>query len=519
MPSHGEQYDQETCPGGKMRKKMICCAVFLCLFLAAFASALGYIGKSVRIMGMGEELAGVMRDQYTDIYRNPAYLSLVKRVRVFGQNNLVGRTELRIAPQITNKETGLIGIVLPIPDFGKLALVGELKPSTSEKHPGKIEHQDYSSLYRISTYSENLYTKESIVNFKAIYSRRLSPSLLAGVDFVYLKNYHRLDSEIYSSMIDRSRATDELLRDERYEKVSNSDDSPDAQRASLGLLFDSWKRSTLDFTLYYENSNYVKEAYNRKQSEGIWFSPDTFQYHGLNYSTSSGPVENKAFGLDVNWKRDLSKRTILSLLFGGRYETNKYSWSEQGRDTYHQSSDRHTLSENYSSMKNDDESFGLMLGVGCETRFTFKILDVGDVLANDLDGACTLAVACKGYWDQDKLDHYRWSANSSISMVGDSVSKSTAGFEEARLRKTNNSYRVGIPIGMEFVLEKAVKIRLGGEFVIKRDETESGSSTWSKGYFYQGLGLSYQDQIYLDVYSKEPMSHMGNWMARVEYRF
>ncbi|MGB2989578.1 MAG: hypothetical protein WBC98_06430 [Candidatus Zixiibacteriota bacterium] len=500
-------------------RKMICCAVLLCFFLAASTSALGYIGKSIRIMGMGEELAGVMRDEYTDIYRNPAYLSFVKRVRVFGQNNLVGRTELRIAPQITNKETGLIGLVLPLSDFGNLALVGELKPSTSEDHPSKIERRDYSDRYAISTNSKNQYTKESIVNFKAIYSRRLSASLLAGIDFVYLKNYHRVDSETYYATIERSTGSDDLLRDYRDERINNSDNSPQAQRASVGLLINSGKGATFDLTLYHENLDYTTKSSSRWEMNNHRFDSDTMLYDQYKWSNSSGPVENRALGLDVNCKRDLSKKTILSLLFGGRYETGKYTWSEQGRDTSYQSPDRYSLSENHSSIKNDDKGFSLMLGIGCETRFTFKILDIGDVLANDLDGACTLGVACRGYWDQDKLDHYRWSDNSSISMVGDSVTRSTEGFEEARVSKTINSYRLSIPIGLEFVLEKAVKIRLGGEFVVRRDETESGASTWSKGYYYQGFGLSYQDQIHLDVYSKEPMSHMGDWMARVEYRF
>jgi hypothetical protein len=500
-------------------KKVIFSILALCLVSVISSPALGYIAKSIRIMGIGEELTGVMRDEYTDIYRNPAYLSLIKRVRIFGQNNLIGRTELKIAPQITNKETGLLGVVLPLPDFGNLALVGELKPSTSEEHPRETEYRDYSDRYRISTYSENVYTKESIVNFKAIYSKRLSSSLLAGVDFVYLKNYHRRDSDIHSSTIHRNAATDDLLRDESYEEARNSDDSPDAQRATLGLLFDSRERSTLDFTLYYENLNYVKEASHRIETDDRRFTPDTSQYSRLNHSTSRSPVENRAFGLDVNWKRDISKKTILSLLFGSRYETNEYTLSEQGRVTYYLSPDLHTLSENQYSIKNDDEGFSLMMGVGCETRFTFKILDIEDVLANDLDGACTIAVACKGYWDQEKLDHYSWSAESSINMVGDSVTRSTAEFEEARVRKTTNSYRLSIPMGMEFVLERAVKIRLGGEFVVRRDETESGSSSGSKGYFYQGFGISYQDHIHLDVYSKEPMSHMGHWMARVEYRF
>jgi len=334
-----------------------------------------------------------------------------------------------------------------------------------------------------------------------------------------LKNYHRRDSDIYSSTIDRSAASDELLHNGRYEEVKNSDDSPDAQRATLGLLFDSWERSTLDFTLYYENLNYIKEASYRIERDDSRFAPDTFHYHHLNSSSSSGPVENRAFGLDVNWKGDLSKKTILSLLFGGSYETKKSTWSNQVQVTSFHSPDRQTLSENKSAIDNDDKGFSLMMGVGCETRFTFKILDIGDVLANDLDGACTLGVACKVFWDQEKLDHYSWYAESKISMVGDSVSKSTDGFEEARVRKTINSYRLSIPMGMEFVIEKAVKIRLGGKFVVRRDETESGSYSWSKGYYSQGFGLSYHDRILLDVISKEPMSHIGHWMARVEYRF
>ncbi|MGB2768693.1 MAG: hypothetical protein WBC88_03080, partial [Candidatus Zixiibacteriota bacterium] len=79
----------------------------------------------------------------------------------------------------------------------------------------KIERRDYSDRYAISTNSKNQYTKESIVNFKAIYSRRLSASLLAGGDFVYLKNYHRLASETYYATIERSTASDDLLRDYR----------------------------------------------------------------------------------------------------------------------------------------------------------------------------------------------------------------------------------------------------------------------------------------------------------------
>ncbi len=501
-----------------MKNAVCCISIVLFLFVSA-ANTFGYIGHSIRIMGFGDELSGVVRDEYTDIYRNPAYLSLVKRVRVFGQNNLLGRTELRIAPQITNKQTGLVGLVLPIPDLGNLALVSEIKSSTSEDHPKYTDRKDYFDQYTITTDSKDESYKESIVNFKAIYSRRLSSSLLAGVDFVYLKNYHRRDYETYSANIKRSNASDDLISESISEYGSHSDDSPDAQRMSFGVFFDSWKEKTLDFTFYYERLSYTKRSSSAREYNLMGFAPDTSSDNRINWSCSSGPVKDWALGLDVNFKRDLTEKTILVLLFGGSYQEKMLSWSEQSRDTSFSSPDYSTLNQGYSSMNYEDEGFSLMLGMGFETRFAFNILDIADVLANDLDGACTLGVACKSYWDRDKLDHHRWSEESNLRMLGDSIIYSVDNFGESKIKKTVNSYKLSFPIGVEFVLEKAIKIRFGGEFEARRYETETGFSTSSKSYYYQGLGLSYHERIYFDAYAENSLSHMSKWMARVEYRF
>jgi hypothetical protein len=64
-----------------------------------------------------------------------------------------------------------------------------------------------------------------------------------------------------------------------------------------------------------------------------------------------------------------------------------------------------------------------------------------------------------------------------------------------------------------------VKARLGGGFTIKREETETGNSTISEGYYSQGFSLSYNEQIFLDAYFKDDLTPVDNWMFKVEYRF
>lgn len=241
-------------------KKVTLCVSLLCLSFSLSTSALGYIGKSVRIMGFGEHLAGVIKDEDTDIYRNPAHLSFLKRLRVFGQYNLVGYTQLKIAEGLTNKETGLLGLVVPLAGRGNLALVGELKPCTSKTRPSQTSETDYPDGHAVSSYSGEKCTKSTIGNFKAIYSLELSGSLRAGVDFVYLKNYNRRDSDISSTATLWDSYFGDLIYHRYQRDVSSSDDSPDAQRGSLGLLLTSWPRTSADFTLYYENLSYSKAA-------------------------------------------------------------------------------------------------------------------------------------------------------------------------------------------------------------------------------------------------------------------
>lgn len=485
-------------------KKMVCCASLLCFFFAASTSALGYIGKSIRIMGFGEHLAGVIKDEDTDIYRNPAYLSFVDTPRAFGQYNLFHHMELRIAENLTNKGTALFGFVIPTPSCGSFALVAELKPSTSEKkssHTGQKEYVDY---HVVDTSSSRVFDKKTIEGFKAVYSFNLSPSLRIGTDFTYLRNYDRRDSEAKSIFTHRSIASDELRYNKQYEDVRNSDDSPDAQRMSLGMVSTTWDKITLDLTLYYENLHYTKTASSRGESETDDLRTDTTTTVHLAWGASSGPTKNRTVGLDVNLKYHFPQKTNLAFLFGVRNGKNEFSWSDVSGDTSYSSKDVSRWGSGIVSVVHDDRTLSLATGIGVEKDFSPSV---------------KVGAACRGHWNQEKLDRHQVSRFSSISTVGDSVTYRSGSSEEKRVKKTANSYELAFPIGAEIILHKTIEVRFGGAFIVKRDETETGHSTSSRDEYYQGIRLSYNERILLDAYIEDEITRLGNWMVKVEYRF
>jgi len=256
-------------------KKVFYWLSILCFLFIFSQSAFGYLGKSIRLMSIGDELTGVIEDEYTDIHRNPAYLSFIEKPRIFGQYNLYWYPEVKIADYFQNQKTGLLGVVLPLSDYGNFALIGELKPSSNEDGHTEASRVEYIDYYIADSFSVNSYRKESIQNFKAIYSLKLSPSLRLGIDFVYLKNYDDSESENHRIITQRYSGSDSLKSYGRTDMVNNLDNSPDVQRGSLGLILNPWSKTTLDFTLYYEKLSYISQSSSIGESQTVRFGIDT----------------------------------------------------------------------------------------------------------------------------------------------------------------------------------------------------------------------------------------------------
>ncbi|MCJ7577626.1 MAG: hypothetical protein MUO91_04165 [candidate division Zixibacteria bacterium] len=485
-----------------MKKIFYCVSVLFVLFVSA-EGAFGYLGKSIRIMGFGDELAGVIQDEYTDIYRNPAYLSFVERVKVFGQYNLYQHSELKIAEDFRNEEAGLAGIVLCLPKYGNLALIGELKPSTTKDGSTKASRSDYINYYTLDSSSVKRFSKETIQNFKVIYGFKLSPSLRLGVDFVYLKNYDDGDSN-KTIVTHQKRYSEDLMHYSKDDNMDNYSNSPDAQRGTFGLVFTPGQRTSLDFALYYEKLEYTKRTSSNRVSENISVGIDTTLRKNFFWDTSRAPIKNRALGLDINFKYHFPQKTILAVLLGGRYQKNELSSLSQNKDSTYSSLNFVNTGNAKTSLEHNDRILNFSIGIGAEKDFSSSI---------------KIGVALKGYWDREELDRFEWQKSSGISTQNDSVVGSTSYFAENRVKKTTNSYKLTFPIGTEVVLHKMIKARLGGELSVKRTETETGYSTSSQGSYSQGFGLSYDERIFLDVYLEDALTPIGNWMAKIEYRF
>jgi hypothetical protein len=489
----------------------------LSFLLAYSANTFAYTGRSIRIMGLGDELTGVMRDEYTDIYRNPAYLSLVSQARIFGRHNLVDQTELRIAPQLTNKGTALLGLAVPVSGSVNLAAMGEYKPSTSKSNPpSRTSRTDHTDYYSISWNSEKVSSQQTILNLKTIGSLKLSDSWHIGLDFVALENYNRQDSHNSSTIIQRRIPSDELLYHRRNEDIRNSDDSPDAFKLSVGLLSTSGRHNTFDCAFYYERMSYGQTSSLKAESQTDRYWPDTTSSGRFSWSGSEGAPEDNALGLDVNLRRRISKNTSLAFLLGIRHERSTFSREQQTADTTISSPDYVRSATNNASIDRDDNGLGLMLGFGGEKTFAFKPMDV---FIEDVEGFCRVGVAVKGYWDQGELDRYESSRDLIIVSAGDSLVGSSDHFEENKVRQTIDSYRLTTPMAIEIVLENTITARLGGGLVWRRTETENGYSTSLKAYYSRGFGVTLDERIFFDAYIKDSLNRMSSWMVGLEYRF
>jgi hypothetical protein len=135
----------------------------------------------------------------------------------------------------------------------------------------------------------------------------------------------------------------------------------------------------------------------------------------------------------------------------------------------------------------------------------------------DFSPSIKIGMALKGYWDRAKLNRSEWQKSALISAKDDSVTYESSQFGENRVKKTINSYRIVFPIGLEAVLHKMIKARLGGQLSFWRQETLTGYTAGSDASYSQGLGFSYKDRILMDVYTEEDINRIGYWMVRIEY--
>lgn len=157
--------------------------IAIALIFLLFSTTWAYLEPSFRIKALGEDFVGIIVDEYTDIFRNPAYLALVKNYKIFAEY----RKESLGKGQTANRL--ILGSVLPKFSFGKLAMLGKGWQQKSE------------NLYQIETFyapstittikgqtSENINNNPTLINSDFIYALTLGPNFNLGANFIYYED-------------------------------------------------------------------------------------------------------------------------------------------------------------------------------------------------------------------------------------------------------------------------------------------------------------------------------------------
>ncbi|KPL03774.1 MAG: hypothetical protein AMJ90_03160 [candidate division Zixibacteria bacterium SM23_73_2] len=531
-----------------MKRLFILFPLVLFLFFAA-AETFAYLHPSLRIRALGDEFTGIIDDSYTDVYRNPAYLSFVKQIKVFGQYNnykepeyisvfptsydfptIIGHTEYRLGKMnnsqnesqtsssqqtdfnsyFHNRNTALGGVVLPVFNYGSIALVAELKPDKKTTHDSYDKTYIYSQNNRRSIYSSKSSTKETISNFKSIYGIKISRQLRIGIDYTYLKNNNFYELDYQSQDIDSDPETEEIEYENLTKKDEYTDNSPDLHRGSIGLILKPDRSTQLDLNIHYGSISYQDTSHKNNDLISYYYSYTPSKINSsLTRNKKSFRHKVKSWGANINVKYRPSYRTKLTFLLGGRFL--KYDISG-----YINNSD-YNLSEINSVVQKSIITGYLETSENKDKVYSLK---VGSGLEHDFSRAIKFGLALVGYLDKVKVRREEKEMSFEHRSKNDIIVYSDTTEWEDKIDVTNDNFRITLPVCVEAKLHKMIKGRLGGLLVYQDTKSLDRSSTKElKSYYSLGLGFSYKRKIYMDVFAQEDITEIKSWIVNIGYNF
>ncbi len=510
-------------------KRLFFLWVSLCVLVLSYEESTAYLERSLRMRGLGDDLIGILRDEYSDIYRNPAYLYRESKFRIFAQYNRISsqdvrffdpfdfslRTEPTSSVMVISKELGVIpptgapltnenavlaGLALPLPGLGNLAFAAELRPSFSKSKSEQTNVHTFSfsqdRYVREIQKSENS-SRRDIGIFNILYAKKLS-SFSLGLDYRYIKGNQASSGLSFDRSEWWSFSSDSLLDWVNYEYENQSDFSSVSHRGRAGLSFSFHQNLNLDLVLSFESR---KSPDFSSQISAVGDSSDVNQH----ISTSSFPHKLDIWTGFGDLKYALSSGTELSFLLGARYQKDKNSGYQYRSDlTEDRISGFSVLGEENSVYNYDNKTFGLLLGAGVET---------------DLKPSVKLVAGVKFRWENNRLDNSGYSQVHTKTVLQDSVYENLAIFEQMPVKKTFNSYKLSAPVGLEIELVKKLYARVGVTGAYRDFNSETQSSRRTNVIYTLGAGYSIKDRIYIDLYTDRNVTDFQAWSFALGYFF
>jgi hypothetical protein len=537
---------EETFLYHKMRKisvKLILCVLILCYPVDSTRAS----EVSLRMKGLGKDLAGFVSDPETDILRNPARLSEMSRSEVLTV----------FEPRSYKSKTGEIR-------NPTLALKGFFPDLISSKFgfgffsEGSEETSPYGFLSKrkdVNRYDPTI-VEDEVMSTNLQESRRLviepflswapKPRVRFGFSYDYGKGIKNQEGIRESSRIAIDLFTNDTLDLSNSNSEIESGNNLTTHNFKLGMAWDLGEMNFLEILgnlklIKDDSSDYHVNELTRT-SDREW--TDIFSDSSYRYTIESGNfsreveedrpllLDGKEVELGLKFSRKITEETTLRLLgnltrgigdlSGNHMELSDiknedyyftYTFADtETTYTYTNAETLYSFSENASIVTGDWDFLSASLGFGLEKRLSNRIL---------------LGIALKGSYGQNVI---KQKENIILTFQSDTTASETTTVvltDEIDEKITRNRGNIVLPLGVELTLHPNVSLRFGvsPKVDFEEEKTEisgslSQSSVEREVNFDYSLGLGYHitKNLFLDVFTESGLSTITSWEVGALYR-
>ena len=474
--------------------------------------------SSLRLKAMGIALRGIVSDELTDMFRNPAFVS--ERENKSYYLDYEGRSASN------NLRASLFSSLLS----GKMGLsIG------GDKDVRKSLFNDTNQTIRIQRISTVTSLRESNSSSKYYdihiwWAKKLSHDRRIG--FNYILGNSESNSDGTSESLFLSNWTDvfnQIIDSESLKSVRNSSTERKTGTNTFrsGMIFGSPNSRTFDIVAKLEFTEITSERSSVEIRDRYYSSirPDYLhqsQYLDSVNSIINGDVDAIIYGIEMNMKNpindDVTEIYFLSIdRVGFDVSDNIIQSSSNVNNTIRDSlfTDRQNIfSSEINASRKDASGYNLRLGWGREVKNDKATIGFG-INAGSTTGSWenVLSGTSSGisdYSDNDTTYQLSFSLDSNVVISSEFSSMS-----------------IRFPVGGEFYVTKSFSIRFGIEFNAIYTKSESlvpsgttlrkteRSSLGSRKSF--GLGYRHSDKFRADLLAGDDLSRLSSWRVAIQY--
>lgn len=484
--------------------------------------------RSLRIMGMSQDLGKIVRDEYTDLFYNPAYVSAIDHSKLYGLFGLKDRyLQDNTKSQSSGLDNTLVGIVGNplgfITEGGTGAIILDAQYRKRSKETINDRYSSLSSSGRLYESEQNMtsYDREQALDLYCFYALPLSPRLSIGAGYVHnsWEDANRGLSEYSSSTTDLM--TNTVPSDRWYHSQNRSGSDQETRIFTVGMLCSLSPCWTLDVTSRYFDSD--ESTFRAEEFEEYDYNLYESSTHHGEYTdrteendTQTYPFDKKAWGAFIDLIQQASPTRTMHWFGGVRYEEFDVDFSGQEHYSY-------VEDDVYDSTVSHGEGWreSCFLSVGSGDKIT---LGGGLGAELHLKGDIILGLACKGRIITGSAEA-TFTSSTEGSSQEDTTQQEYSDAIEQEIESDLTAYDLRIPVGLETRFWGKLALRLGTTFVATHSkQTEdiwevdvSSSSEFTQeesslsSYLSFGLGYRIGNRLTFDFYTAYDLASLNSW--------